>query len=129
MTSEGGSARGHRFGAELRSCSPATPSSRNLASHLYTVAGDTEAALATSPTDQPSMRTRSTSTLRPYGVSFALRWATRASFRSGVGSTPNRDGRLSSPQQPWWELQLAEHGAHELISRERVHTRAFEESA
>ncbi len=83
------------------------------------MAGDTDAALAASLTDQPWSSTRSTSTLRPYGQSFALRWPTRASFRSGVRSTPNRDGRLSPSQQPWWELQLARQ-VEDLITEVRL---------
>jgi hypothetical protein len=57
--------------------------------------GRCDAASATRAAGHPCTRTRSITPRQPSGVSRALRWATRVSFRSEP-STPNRERRLSS---------------------------------
>src|SRR6266571_3653526 len=74
----GGSACGHRLGAEVRSSRPAGPCSRYRRTHLWAVALDTPAASAAETTDHPISCTRCTISRRPNGVSFALRWGTES---------------------------------------------------
>src|SRR6266568_4322668 len=78
LTVLGGSACGHRLGAEVRSSRPAGPCSRYRRTHLWAVALDTPAASAAETTDHPISCTRCTISRRPNGVSFALRWGTES---------------------------------------------------
>jgi hypothetical protein len=67
------------WGREQRSARPASPSSWLGRSHLSAVATDTPWASAARGTGQPWSQIRSTSSRRPWTVSFALGWAMRAS--------------------------------------------------
>src|SRR6266581_567663 len=78
LTVLGGSACGHRLGAEVRSSRPAGPCSRYRRTHLWAVALDTPAASAAETTDHHISCTRCTISRRPNGVSFALRWGTES---------------------------------------------------
>jgi hypothetical protein len=70
-----GSWRGDRCGRDERSNKPLSPSTRKRASQRQTVRSLTPAAAAADLTDQPSTRTRSTSSLRLFGQVRALPWS------------------------------------------------------
>ncbi len=106
-------ARGRRCGALERS--PSKPLSRCRRSHLCAVARETPDIAAAWATGQPRSSTQWTISHLPNGVSFALRWAMRASFRIGVGQPRTVQGGSPPCKQPRWELHLGRcRSAHDL---------------